>query len=80
MTWSNQAAGKCNPKTKTYFSFAFLLRNSKSGKNYLLEIWMRIQNMFALYDTKRILQIGEKNLTGNFKNHLWRSSCVVKVF
>ena len=25
-------SGKCNPKSKTYFSFAFHLRNSKSGK------------------------------------------------
>ena len=30
--------GKCNPKTKTYSSFAFDLRNSKSGKKYLLQI------------------------------------------
>ena len=27
-----KSSGKCNPKSKTYFSFAFHLRNSKSGK------------------------------------------------
>ena len=27
-----KSSGKCNPKCKTYFSFAFHLRNSKSGK------------------------------------------------
>ena len=29
---------KGNPKTKTYFSFIFHLRNSKSGKKYFLQI------------------------------------------
>ena len=33
-----KSSGKCNPKTKTDFPFAFDLSNSKSGKKYLLQI------------------------------------------
>ena len=33
-----KSSGKCNTKTKTYFPFAFRLRNSKSGKKYFLQI------------------------------------------
>ena len=52
---SNQAAGKCNAKTKTYFSFAFYLKNSKSAKQYLLQFWIKVQNISAVYDTNRLL-------------------------
>ena len=31
-----KSSGKCNPKTKTYFSFVFHLSNSKSWKKYFL--------------------------------------------
>ena len=33
-----KSGGKCNLNTKTYFSFAFYLKNSKSGKKYFLQI------------------------------------------
>ena len=32
-------------------------------------------NMNTMYDTNRLPWIGNKNLTGNLKTHLWRSSC-----
>ena len=51
-----KCSGKCNPKTKTYFSYAFHLRNRKSGRNYFLQIRLRIQNMSATYDTKKLFK------------------------
>ena len=44
---------KYNPKIKT--SFTFHLKNKKSGKKYFLQIWIRIQNMSAIYDTNKLL-------------------------
>ena len=43
---------KCNPKTKTYFYYAFHPSNSKSAKKCFLQI--QIQNMFA-NDTNSLL-------------------------
>ena len=59
---------KCYSKTNP-----FHLRNIKSGKKQFLEIWMRMQNMSVIYDTNRLMLIVEKNFTGKFKSHLWRS-------
>ena len=60
-----RSRGKCNPKTKAYFPFAFHSRNSKSGKKYFLQM----QNMSVIYDTNRLPQIGKENLTGDLKSH-----------
>ena len=72
-----KSRGKCKPKSKTFSkiktktkSFVFHLRNSKTGKKYVLQIWIWMQNMSAIYHINRLLQIGEKNPTGNLKSHL----------
>ena len=39
-------SGKCNPKTKAYFSFLFHLGNSKREKKYSLQIWIRRKYFF----------------------------------
>ena len=40
-----------NPKTKTYFYFAFHPRNSKSAKEYFLQIQIRIQICLPMIQT-----------------------------